>query len=134
MVRDEIVLEIGQLVLRAANETSADWAYAGYVYQTADGKNSSRQNFLFEAGLERRFLNDKSIKRDIRTIFPRLWQVVTDNDENHPVAIKVGVRAADRDLKVLFEFDDGNRWAVGPGNVAQVTQIYLGDLFPDAFL
>lgn len=134
MVRDEIVLEIGQLVLRAANETSTDWAYAGYVYKSSDGKNSSRQDFCFEPSLERDFLEDEAVNKTVRQLFPRLWQVVTDNDENHPVAIKVGVRAADRDLKVLFEFDDGNRWAVGPGNVAQVTQIYLGDLFPDAFL
>ncbi|MCF6446177.1 hypothetical protein [Nereida sp. MMG025] len=132
MVRDEIVLQIGQLILRVANETSSDWSYAGYVYRSTDGRNASRQNFLFGPNLGRDFLEDRAFKTEVRTIFPRLWQVATDDDENNPVAIKVGVRAVDRELKVLFEFENPDRWAVGPGNVTEATQIYLGDLFPEA--
>lgn len=132
MVRDEIVMEIGKLLLQAANNTTSDWAYAGYVFATEDGKNSSRQGFLFYPDLRRDFLQDRDIKKDIRTQFSRLWEIATDDDENHFVAVKAVVRAQDRDFKVLFEFEDIKRWAVGPANAADTTRIYLGDIYPEA--
>lgn len=132
MIRDEIVLEIGQLIMRAANNTHADWAYAGYVYSTADGRNSSRLDFLFRPDMKRDFLEDRPFVKDIRTQFSRLWQVATDDDENHFVACKAIVRAADRDFKILFEFDNINRWAVGPSNVAEAPRLFLADVYPEA--
>lgn len=129
--REQITLDIGKLILKAANTSSDKWDYAGYVFETMNGVSSSGTKFLYN-GSERLSLGLGADQKQISQSFKYLREITRVDGDDYWVACKAVLRQSDGDFQMLFEFDDINRWGINPGNAKKAYDILVKDVFRDA--
>ena len=44
----------------------------------------------------------------------------------------LAVLRSDGDLKMLFEFENWDRWKISPANIERTYEILIGDAYPEA--
>lgn len=126
--RDEITINIGNLIGQAANQSAASWDYAAFMF---NAKKKGGSSYLFSEQ-NRLSLDTANIRKDLRLNFLRLREITRVDGDNYWIKCLVSVRNRDRQLKVLFEFDDASRWDITPENVHDTFQIIISDIFPEA--
>lgn len=129
-MEEELIIEIGQILKRAAVSQAEAWDYAGYMFETKDGNSSSGEMFLFHSGNRLPFRLGRDMKA-ITTSFKRLREVTRVDGDDYWIKC-LAVLRSDGDMKLLFEFDDWSRWKITPANVDRAFEILVGDVYPEA--
>ncbi|RYG93337.1 hypothetical protein EU803_04360 [Loktanella sp. IMCC34160] len=127
--KDEVVHKIGNMIGQAANASAEHWDYAGYMFVAAQRGGSP---YLFANG-EYGSLNTRLFRRDLRENFLRLRDLTQIEGDDPWIRCLAMIRFEDRALRILFEFEDTTRWAIGPTNVHDAYRIIVGDAFPEDF-
>ncbi|MBO6767354.1 MAG: hypothetical protein JJ901_03495 [Erythrobacter sp.] len=128
--QEQIIVEIGQILMRSANRSNPDWDYCGYMFESRDGVSSGGTKFVYanrvrfplELGRERRQITDA---------FKSFREVTRVEGDNHWIKC-LAVLRKDGDFKMLFEFKDWKRWTISPANVERAYEILVGEIYPDA--
>ncbi len=129
-MEEDLIIEIGRTLKRAAQEQDGEWDYAGYMFETKDGVSSGGEMFCFRAGVRVPYRLGRDMKT-ITTAFKRLREVTRVDGDDYWIKVLFVLRA-DGEMKFLFEFDDWDRWKITPANVDRAYEILVGDVFPDA--
>ena len=129
---EEITMEMGKIMLNSAEQSALEelgdinnWDYAGAVFQEGGGPS-----FIYKDGV----LYNYSFG-DYRREMSNLWRQfrdVTQVEGDKPWIKCKAVMSQDGKFKMLFEFDDENKWQIGPSNIDDMYEIMLGDIFPEA--
>jgi len=128
--KNDLIIDISKLILKAANESNELWNYAGYVFETEDGENSTGSVFSFKNGIRQRM----SIYENIELLtdkFKELRKLTLVEGDNYWIKCNLIVRKSDGKMKMLFEFDDWSKWKVTPGNFDRAYEVLVGDLFSE---
>lgn len=128
--QEEIVVEIGQILMRYAKQTGAAWDYCGYLFETRDGVNRTGQVFMFSDKEPQEF----SLSQDRRLMmdaFKRFREATRVKGDDYWIKC-LAVLRSDGDLKMLFEFEDWGRWKSLPANVDRAFEILVGDAYSEA--
>lgn len=126
--RDELTLNIGNLIGQAANFSAEKWDYAGFMFEAEDQGGSS---YLFKDGT-RLSLNDDYVFGELRQNFLRLREVTRVDGDDYWIKCLAVVENESKQLRMLFEFNDQNRWKITPVNARDAYSIIIGDIFPEA--
>ncbi len=129
-IKEDLIIEIGKVIMRAAKNTSDNWEYAGYVFAAKNG-SVEMVDFLFGPDRKRMFLEDREWFKPLRENFKRFREVTRVEGDDYWIKCKAVLRR-DGDFKMLFEFDDWSRWSITPGNVGRAYEILIGDIYPEA--
>lgn len=130
-IKEELIIRVGQLLMKSARESSEAWDYAGYMFETKDGASSGGEDFLFSGS--NRLIFDLSFddQDEIIECFKRLREVTRVDGDDYWIKC-LAVLRSDGDMKLLFEFDDWSRWKITPANVDRALEILVGDVYPEA--
>ena len=126
-MEEEIIVAVGQLLMRNAKASSPAWDYAGYMFETKDGISSGGEDFLFHNGRRIDFDDQDAIIENLK----RLREITRVDGDDYWIKV-IFVLRSDGDMKFLFEFEDWNRWKITPANVDRAYEILVGDVFPEA--
>ncbi len=129
-MEEDLIVEIGRILKRAAQDQDGDWDFAGYMFETGDGVNSGGEMFRFRAGVRIPYRLGRDMKT-ITTAFRRLREVTRGDGGEYWIKVLFVLRA-DGEMRFLFEFDDWDRWKVTPANVDRAYENLVGDVFPEA--
>lgn len=129
-VKEDIIVEIGQILMRNAQKGGAEWDYCGYMFETQDGASSGGEMFMFHNGNRLPFRLGRDMK-DITTAFKRFREVTRVEGDDYWLKC-LAVLRRDGDFKMLFEFDDWSRWSITPANVDQAYAMLVGEIYPEA--
>ncbi|BDG72858.1 hypothetical protein [Roseomonas fluvialis] len=128
---EDLIIAIGEALMRAARATGEPWDYAGWMFETRDGRSSSGTDFQF-AG--RRQLSLEFAFDDMDVIldsFMALREATHVPGDAHWIKC-LAVLRHDGEMKLLFEFKDWSRWSITPANVDRALEILVGEVFPEA--
>lgn len=128
-VRDEITIEIGNIIGRSANRSADAWDYAGYAFVAKDMGGTP---FLYRDG-ELLDLETGPERRALRENFLRLREITRVEGDDYWIRCLAVVRNEDKKFRMLFEFNDNSRWEITPANVHDSYRILVGDAFPEEF-
>ena len=131
MNKNEIITKIGQAIMRAANNSSNHWKYAGYVFSYADG-SVGMLDFLFDASQKRGFLEDRPWFKETRELFKQFREITYFEGDEHWIKCKAVLCKSDGKLKMLFELKDYSRWSISLVNIAKAFEIFVGDIFSES--
>jgi len=127
----DTIIKIGKLMLRnarlRAEEQLGDpnkWDYAGYVFQEGGG-----DIFLFHEK-EQYSYSFGDMRMEIWDLFVILRDLTRVEGDKPWIKCKAVIRS-DGELKMLFEFDDEDKWNITPRNLDRKYDILIGDIFPD---
>lgn len=129
-MEEDLIIEIGRTLKKAAQTQEGDWDYAGYMFETKDGVSSGGEMFRFHTGKRIPFRLGRDMKT-ITTAFKQLREITRVDGDDYWIKVLFVLRS-DGEMKFLFEFDDWDRWKITPANVDQAYQILVGDVFPGA--
>ena len=130
-VKEDITIQIGQILLRSAKASAERWDYAGYMFETRDGTSSGGTKFVYN-GRERLPLElERTDRRALTDAFKRFREVTRVEGDDYWLKC-LAVLRRDGDLKMLFEFDDWSRWSITPANVDRAYEILVGEIYPEA--
>ncbi|UXN06283.1 hypothetical protein [Bartonella sp. HY761] len=132
MTSEQTVIEIGKILFRCAGEYASEelgnfnnWDYAGAIFEEGGGAAFLYKNrVLYSYGF-----------RDYQLEISNLWRqfrALTQVEGDKPWLKCKAVIRNDGSLQMLFEFDDEDKWSIGPRNIDQMYEIMLGDIFPEA--
>lgn len=127
--RDEITINIGNLIGQAANKSAESWDYAAFMF---NAKKKGGSSYLFSEK-NRLSLETISIRKDLRTNFLRLREITRVDGDDYWIKCLASFRNGDKQLKLLFDFEDASRWEIAPENVREAFQIIIGDIFSKDF-
>jgi hypothetical protein len=128
---EDLIIAIGQALMRTARATGEPWDYAGWMFETRDGRSSSGTVFQF-SGRRQLTLEFSFDDQDlILDSFMALREATHVPGDAHWIKC-LAVLRADGEMKLLFEFNDWSRWSITPANVDRSLEILVGDVFPDA--
>lgn len=126
--RDEITINIGNLIGQAANRSSSDWDYAGFMF---DAASKGGEPFLYSNG-RRLSLEVRAVRKELRTNFLRLREITRVDGDDYWIRCLAVVKNDGKQLKMLFEFEDGFRWEITPANAHDSFKILVGEIFPES--
>jgi len=126
--RDEITIEIGNLIGQAANASADLWDYAAFMF---DAQKKGGSSYLY-LGTERLSLETRPIRKELRENFLRLREITRVEGDDYWIKCLAAVKNEGKKLKMLFEFDDKSRWEITPSNARDAYKIVIGDVFPEA--
>lgn len=128
---EDLIIAIGQALMRAARATGERWDYAGWMFETRDGRSSSGTDFQFsgrrQLPLEFSF-DDQDLILDS---FMALREATHVPGDAHWIKCLAVLREAG-ELRLLFEFKDWSRWSITPANVDRALEILVGEVFREA--
>lgn len=127
--RGEVTINIGNLIGQAANASAESWDYAAFMF---NAKKKGGSSYLFSEE-NRLSLETINIRKDLRTNFLRLREITRVDGDDYWIKCLASVRNRDKQLKLLFEFEDTSRWEITPENVREAFQIIIGDIFSEDF-
>ncbi len=130
-MEEELIVEIGQRLMKNAKKQTLDWSYAGYMFQTRDGRSSGGEIFLFNGSNRLEFNLDFDDQDVIIESFKRLREVTRVEGDAYWIKC-IAVLRRDGDMKLLFEFNDWSRWSITPANYERAFEILVGEVYPDA--
>lgn len=130
-IEQDLIIQIGQVLMRSAKSTTVNWDYAGYMFETSDGLSSSGEIFLYRRRTRLDFDLDFDDQDKIIESFKRLREVTRVDGDEYWIKCNVVLRS-DGDLRMLFEFDNKARWTVTPANVDRAFDILVGEIYPEA--
>ncbi len=128
--QERIVVEIGQILMRHAKQSGADWDYCGYMFETRDGVNCTGQVFMFSEKELQEF-NLSQDRKPMMEAFKRFREVTRVEGADYWIKC-LAVLRSDGDLKMLFEFENWDRWKISPANIERTYEILIGDAYPEA--
>lgn len=126
--RDEITINIGNLIGQAANNSSSDWDYAGFMF---DAASKGGEPFLYSNG-RRLSLEIRTVRKELRINFLRLREITRVDGDDYWIRCLAVVKNDGKQFKMLFEFDDKSRWEITPTNARDSYRILVGEIFPEA--
>lgn len=129
--RDEITINIGNLIGQSANSGGQSWDYAGYVFATNNGESSSSSFFVFRNSKLLDIDDDDRFEETERNFF-RLREITRVDGDDYWIRCLAVVQNASKQFKMLFEFDDPSRWQITPANAHDSFRILVGEIFPDS--
>ncbi len=129
-IRDEITINIGNLIGKGANLGKLKWDYAGYIYINSGDNSPESEFFVFKDG-NRIDLDDDEIWDEAMTNFSRLREIIRVDGDDYWIRCLAVVKNEGKKFKILFEFDDASRWEITPANARDAYKIVIGDVFPE---
>ena len=119
---DQLINEIGQLILRCQKVDENDWDSLSVVFDLTDGRISN-SGFLYDS---------KSIKPmtaridgEVMTIANKIREFQSAVEKKFGYKFKQLLVQMEREsgqIKIDFEFDDPNRWNMGPTNYIKMRE------------
>lgn len=131
MLEEDLIVEIGQLLMRSAKGSAPEWDYAGWMFETRDGRSSSGEDFLYRGPERLDFKVNFDDQDKILEAFKRLREVTRVDGDAYWIKC-LAVLRRDGDMRLLFEFDDWSRWSITPANVDRSYEILVGEIYPEA--
>jgi hypothetical protein len=131
MLEEDLIITIGQILMRGAKDSVPDFDYAGWMFETRDGRSSGGTNFAF-AGREQLDIDfEYPDQKAILEAFKRLREVTRVEGDAYWIKC-IAVLRRDGDMRLLFEFNDWSRWSITPANYERAFEILVGEVYPDA--
>jgi hypothetical protein len=131
MLEEELIVTLGQILLRNADRTVPGWEYAGWMFETRDGDSSSGTNFAYAGRRQLNIEFDFDDEDALLEAFKRLREVTRVEGDAYWIKC-LAVLRSDGDMRLLFEFDDWSRWSITPANVDRAYDILVGEIYPEA--
>lgn len=128
--RDEITINIGNLIGQAANASTDTWDYVAYVFSYEGNGLIGGQPILYRDQNQIK-LQTRPIRKELRTNFLRLREITRVDGDDYWIRCLAVVKNDGKKFKMLFEFDDPNRWEITPANARDAYKIVIGDAFPE---
>lgn len=130
--RDEITINIGNLIGQAANASAESWDYVAYVFSYEEGGVIGGQSSLYKDEVQMK-LHTRAVRKELRANFLRLREITRVDGDEYWSRCLAAIRNRDKNFKMLFEFDDPNRWKITPENAREAFQVIIGDIFSEDF-
>ncbi|UXM95244.1 hypothetical protein N5853_00885 [Bartonella sp. HY329] len=132
-IENDIVNDIGAIMFRSAKQSAFrmsgnedEWDYGVYVFTEGSGDIA----LYFKKKYISYSFGDELL--DILNLFENFRDITRVDGDKPWLKCKAAIRKSDRQLKMLFEFDDLKKWSIGPNNLDKQYEILLGDIFPEA--
>lgn len=129
--KEDIILALGQIMRRCADETADGWTYAISTFETLDGVRLSGEA-LVRQGRELISMEMEFEDEDDRDeLFLSLRDVMQAERKAHWMACVLALRA-DGEMRMAFEYKDAQRWAALSADAGPAFENTIGELFPEA--
>ncbi|HBQ15616.1 MAG TPA: hypothetical protein DEF51_32330 [Myxococcales bacterium] len=128
---NELIHKIGGILLRNAEAEPQPWDYVGWVFALEDGVNYADLRYKFLGKLQKGF--EFAIDKDEAVAAMMELRDLSKGDDGVPwLEAMIAIRNSDNALRILFEFEDPERWSIGPGMLSRRFEILVGEAFPEA--
>lgn len=118
---NELIHEIGGLIIKDEQLFSRDWDSLTVVFETLNGEDTD----MFGMVYHKKQIDDFRPKSEHRTIVKKLIELrqTSQLEEKAPwIKALIQLRAKDNSIEMQFEYEDEKKWTFGASNYEEVLE------------
>lgn len=128
---NDIVHKVGGILLDNIHAAGKDWDYGGWVFGIDAEDYVYDLRFTFHDRLQGAYEFETGFEDAVNLMFD--LREVTAGDDGVPwKKCLLVIRAEDKAIRFLFEFEDEERWSLTPSVLPRRFEVFVGDAFPEA--
>ncbi|CAM3845021.1 hypothetical protein [Pseudoalteromonas maricaloris] len=126
-IDDKYITEIGQLLLRCEDMLENEWESVSIVYDINEGHTSNSGFLYMRDGILPTCASIDGEPLLFRDKILGLREKIQDETGYGFIQLLIQMEKATGRIKIDFEFDDPNRWAIKPAKIKEMREILRPD-------